>query len=186
MAIIDDKTPFEQRVSEAILQGSVNGKVFEVEGEKYPVTEPTPATLMMVSAEVTKMPRVNASSDNILNETLRTAKDAAVIGRIAAVLILGARRIKEHRLRTVNRKTSGKRRFPAWAEIPFRQRKRVEELEWLSEYLLDNLTVKTLADLISMRLGEMQIGDFFGLTTSLSAVNILKATVEVEETAHGE
>lgn len=77
--------------------------------------------------------------------------------------------------------------FLARITTPFKRKERtVEEIDWLSDYLLDNVTIKTLAELISVRLAEMQIGDFFGLTTSLSAVNIIKATKEVEETVHGE
>lgn len=186
MAKITNQPPFEQRVAEAILQGSLKGKDFEVGDEKYTVTEPTPATLMMVSAEVAKMPQVNANTDNVLHEILRKAKDTEVLGRIAAILIIGAKRIKEHRQKPICL-TPERLNFFKRITTPFRGEGRtVEEIDWLSEYLLENVTIKTLAELISVRLAEMQIGDFFGLTTSLSAVNIIKATKEVEETVHGE
>ena len=186
MSTTTNQPPFEQRVAEAILQGSLKGKVFEVGGEKYTVTEPTPATLMMVSAEVAKMPQVNANTDNVLHEILRTAKDTEVLGKIAAILIIGAKRIKEHRQKTVYLSSERLNFFKRITTSFKRKERTVEEIDWLSEYLLDNVTIKTLAELISVRLAEMQIGDFFGLTTSLSAVNIIKATKEVEETVHGE
>lgn len=186
MATTTNQPPFEQRVAEAILQGSLKGKAFEIGGEKYTVTEPTPATLMMVSAEVTKIPQVNANTDNVLHEILRTAKDTEVLGKIAAILIIGAKRIKEHRQKTVCLSSERLNFFKRITTSFKRKERTVEEIDWLSEYLLDNVTIKTLAELISVRLAEMQIGDFFGLTTSLSAVNIIKATKEVEETVHGE
>lgn len=180
-----DRKTTEQIVAETILQTATTGSTIDVDGQEFTITDPTPATLMMVSAEVSRMPRVNTKADNILFEVLRTAKDTNPIGRIAAILILGAKRIKEgHFIRAQKQSTRWSwrrmRRVREWKTI-WRQ----SELDWLSEKLLDSLTIATLSELITKRLGEMQIGDFFGLTTSLSAINILKATKEVE-TPHGE
>lgn len=86
-----DKT-LEEQVASTILQASTIGKTITINGEEYEITDPTPATLMMVSAEVSNMPKVNRDSENILVEVLRTAKDSVpIIGRIAAILLLEQR-----------------------------------------------------------------------------------------------
>lgn len=176
----------EETVAKTILQANTTGSTIEIDGCKYEVTEPTPATLMLVSAEVSKMPKVSYNSDNVLYETLRTAKDTTpIIGKVAAILILGAKRIRE------NRKISYGRQVRKWSWRHFKHYTAWEtseektELEYLAEYIAESLTIATLSEFIGKRLGEMQVGDFFGLTTSLSAVNILKPTKEVE-TARGE
>lgn len=180
----DQKTT-EQIVAETILQTSTTGSKIDIDGMEYTITDPTPATLMMVSAEVSCMPHVNQQADNILFEVLRMAKDAQPIGRIAAILILGAKRVRE------NYEISWRKKVRKWSWRKFRHitewkvMKTQNELDWLAEQLIDTLTTATLSNLIMKRLGEMQIGDFFGLTTSLSAINILKPTKEVE-TARGE
>lgn len=176
---------FEQRVADTILQGATTRKTFDVEGFSFTITDPTPATLMMISAEISQLPKVNLQAENILQEVLTIAKDTHMLGRIAAILILGAKRIKQHNTIT----TAKRKRVWSWRKFKKVERnyslKTIEEIDWLSNYILDNLTIKTLAAFISARLSEMQIGDFFGLTTSLSAVNTLKATKEVE-TVRGE
>ena len=181
-----DKT-LEEQVASTILQASTIGKTITINGEEYEITDPTPATLMMVSAEVSNMPKVNRDSENILVEVLRTAKDSVpIIGRIAAILLLGAKRISQHREITVE---ETKKRW-SWRKFRFVKETTISSKGWEMDYLAHrittDLTISTISDFISKRLGEMQVGDFFGLTTSLSAVNILKQTKEVEETAHGE
>lgn len=108
----------------------------------------------------------------MLIEVLGKAKDMALIGKIAATLILGAKRIKERRY------VYGKNRW-------FGVAKRTLEIDYLSERILDEVTNETLVNLVSKRLGKMQIGDFFQLTASLSEANLLKRTKEAE-TASGE
>lgn len=175
----------EQIVAATILQTTTTGSVIDIDGQKYTIADPTPATLIMVSAEVSRMPKINAATDNILFEVLRTAKDMQPIGRVAAILILGAKRIKENRLIVLSRqvkKWSWKkfRRVETWEPVCTRK-----EIDWLAERILESLSPQTISNLITKRLAEMQVGDFFGITTSLSAINILKATKEVE-TAPGE
>lgn len=147
----------EENVSKAILEHKSEIIICR---RKYTVTPPTPATLIMASAYCAKLPKMNPYG-NIVTEILLHAKDAEAIGKVVAVLILGAKRINQNRkIRTGI----------------FRKR---NEFEWLSQYLMENMTIKDVAKVIAQRLTEMQIGDFFGLTTSLSAVNITKATKEV-------
>lgn len=159
MGLTKSNLMIEQKVSDTILQ---QGEEIVVCGKRYVVTPPTPATLIMVSAEVAKLPQIKGN--DMLGETLRAAKDCEPIGRIAAILILGAKRIRQ------------KKAWWQWGE---------NETDKLSRSILEEMTTRQVADLIASLLGKMQIGDFFVLTTSLLGVNLTKNTREVEATASG-
>lgn len=156
----------ESKVANCILE--ISSESIKIAGEEYLIPTPTPATLILVSELVAQMPVVSNNTDNVVNEVLGKAKDLSVLGKIAATLILGAKRIKERRHRRVPRSL-----------------RRISELEYLSEIILHEVSNTDLLKLISSCLNNLQIGDFFVLTTSLSAANMLKRTKEVE-TASGE
>lgn len=175
----------EKKVADAILE-KVTDKI-TIEGNDYPIAPPTTGTLILISELVSTMPIVNKDAKNALYEVLSTAKDLSVIGKIAATLILGAKRIKEQRKVCKTTTTQYKR----WSWRKFRRvtdattkAEEVLEVDYLAEKLLDEVTTQTLNNIIVKRLGESQFGDFFVLTTSLSEVNLLKRTKEVE-TAYG-
>lgn len=153
----------ERSVADAIL---AKEKEVTICGRKYKVAPPTPATLIMASAYVAELPTMSMS-ENILAEVLTKAKDAQAIGKVLATLIMGAKLINQHR------------------KIRRGLFRKQDEFEWLSNYLLENYTIKEITNMLTQRLAQMEIGDFFGLTTSLSAVSITKRTKEVE-TASGE
>ena len=168
---MEQKT-LEQQVCDTILQRKTTS--LEIEGRTYEIPAPTPATIMMVSAEVHKMPRIQQNPKSILNEALRTAKDCEALGRIAAILVLGAKRINEN-----HKVVRSERRKWNWRKFRF-------TTEQETESIMEELKPSTLNETITQRLMEMQVGDFFGLTTSLSAINTLEATKEVEQTAPGQ
>lgn len=152
----------EKLVADAILERE---KQVTICGRTFDVTPATPATLILVSELASTLPEFD--TENIIASVIVNAKDAKALGKIAATLILGAKRIKENKhVRTglFSRKT---------------------EMDWLSDALLENVTTQELAQIVTARLTDMQVGDFFGLTTSLSAANLIKQTKEVE-TASGE
>lgn len=177
----------EKKVTDTILQRSSEN--LEVEGNVYPIAPPTVATIILISELIAEMPEVDINADNILWEVLNKAKNCKAIGKIAATLILGAKRTLEHRTITVDkvvpcRKFSW-RKF-RWVTNHYRKEQvEVEELEHLSTLILENCSSKVLREVITKRLNDIGIGDFFGLTTSLSEANLLKRTKEVE-TAFGE
>ena len=176
----------EQQVADTILQNPTDEITI---GERaYPIGQPTPATLILVSGLVSQLPDMDANSDNVLAEVLVKAKDCRIIGKILAALILGAKRIKENRKIQVTAEYTEKR----WSWKKFRtetiRHKEVSyegEYQYLSKQVLDECTTEQLRELITRRLLEMQVADFFALTTSLSAINLLKRTKEVE-TAFGD
>lgn len=156
-----EKESIEGRAAATLLQRTDE---IQVAGCTFEVCQPTPATLIMVSGLVGEMPHINTNPENVVYEVLRSAKDCLILGKIAAVLVLGAKRVKQRR-----RKKSGLFGL-----------KTALEVDWLADALLHEYTTKQLAELITGRLGEMQIGDFFGITASLFAVNLLKSTKEAE------
>lgn len=171
----------EQKVADTILERSTD--TITIEGKEYHIAPPTPGTLIMISGMVSTMPVVRKDADNVMYEVLSTAKDLSVIGKIAATLILGAKRIKENRIVLTEHVESTKK----WSWRKFRyvveQHKTATsqyEVDYLAEKILDEVTPQTLLRIVAKRLGELQIADFFELTTSLSAANLIKRTKEVE------
>ena len=177
----------EKIVTDTILQRASD--VIVIDGNEYPITPPTPATLILISELVSTLPAMNREADNILLEVLSTAKDLSVIGKIAATLILGAKRIKEHRYITIEHTAETKRW--SWSKFRFVVERatttgKALEVDYLAERILNEVTNETLVKIVSKRLGMMQIGDFFELTTFLSETNLLKRTREVVATASGD
>ncbi len=174
-----NKKNIEQQVAEAILQKATTS--IDIDGHTFEVAPPTPATLILVSAITSEMPAIDKKTDNILFETLRTAKDAEAIGKIAATLIIGAKRIREDR----RIKVATKRKW-SWRRLRFEtEDETMTELEYVTRAVLEEISPAQLSQVISQRFLDMQVADFFGLTTSLSEINITKRTREVEETASG-
>ena len=68
----------EQQVADTILQQPTDE--ITIGGRTYPIGQPTPATLIMVSGLVSQLPEMDPKSDNILVEVLAKAKDCRIIG----------------------------------------------------------------------------------------------------------
>lgn len=179
----------EKKVADAILENATDS--ITIGGVDYPIAPPTTATLILVSSLVSTMPVVDKGAANPLYEVLATAKDMAVVGKIAATLILGAKRVKERRKAVKTEAGAGtvaRRRWHwPWRTAGGTEAKPVEvlEVDALAERLLDEVPTQRLCDIVVKRLGQSQFGDFFVLTTSLSEVNLLRRTREVE-TASGD
>lgn len=158
----------ESKVSETILQ---KPEIVKIGDETFEVAPPSTATMILLSEAISKLPQIKLDEDRILTEVLAIAKDCDALGEIGAILILGAKRINE--------KVTKKQFFGL-------KRKEVSEFERLKEKILSELEPKALNEMIAKILKGMQIGDFFGLTTSLLEVNLLRQKREVETTAFGQ
>jgi hypothetical protein len=174
----------ESRVAKAVLQ---KGEEVTVGNEVFEVAPPSTATLILVSEETAKLPSIELDSTNITTEALVIAKDCRVLGDIVAILILGAKNLVERRKDIV---ATEKRHF-------FGLIKRVHKEETevvinhkadLAQKLLENLSPRELHNLTARLLKALQIADFFGFTTSLIEVNLIRKTREVvnETTAFGQ
>lgn len=149
----------EEKVKTTILQDTMT---VVIGGKEYKVPPPTPATLIMVSAEAAKLPKISNSND-VFNETMRCAKDCAPLGNIVAIVVLGAKRVRQNK---------------RWWQ-------RRSEYETLANNILEEMTIKEIGQLWAQLLSGLQIGDFFAITTSLQGINLTSPTREVETTAFG-
>lgn len=129
----------------------------------YMAPPPTVATIILVAELIAELPEHEpAAEENILFTTLALAKDARPLGTIAAVLVLGFKRY------TKAQQAQG---LPAL--ILRKDRK-------LADYILTNSRPAQLSELITKIMRQMEISDFFALTTSLGDINLLRRTKEKE------
>lgn len=151
----------EQKVERTILQEPID---LEVAGLKFDVPPITFATMIMFSSVVSeiKIPNYDLGEDNenLWKVAIKEAGKAEVIADALAVLILGAKRIKREE----------------WWEryIP----NRMTRIKLRNRLLEECGPTETLLALMQL-IPEMHLGDFFGLTTSLAEINILKPKEEV-------
>lgn len=167
----------EQRVGRAILQQPRSVTIGE---RTYNVAPPTTATLILASEAISLLPQTKLDEGRIVEETLRIAKDCRGIGDVVAILILGAKGLTEE----VSREKS--------SLFGLRHKKTTEVRDHkaeLSAYLLESLSPAELNLLLFDLVKDFQIGDFFGTTTFLLGINILRPTkrgVESETTVSGQ
>lgn len=171
----EQQQTIEQRVGATLLQ---QPRQISIAGKTYSVAPPTIATLILASEAISLLPQEYLDEEHIVEETLRIAKDCRVLGDILAILILGAKGLTEERT-TEERTFFGLRRR--------RTVRKIDRKRELADELLETLAPRDLSRLISELLRDLQLGDFFGATTSLLEVNLIRATREVgtETTAHG-
>lgn len=172
----------ETKVAETILQ---QAEEITVGDKVYKTAPPSAATLILASEAVARMPSIQLDTERIVDEVLSIGKDCRPIGEIVAILILGAKGLTESRT-TV--RTIEKRRL--WGLIKHTAQVEVEEVidhkAILATSLLEDITPRELHSLAARLLQRSQIADFFGLTTFLTEINLLRQTKEVETTAYGQ
>lgn len=164
----------ETDVAEAVLEKPEQVTI----GDKtYDVAPPSLATLIMVSEIISTFPKVESEqTETQFNVALRTAKDFFRIGELLAVLILGAKEI--------NKPTSKepKKSLNLFGRKKEKQESTKTELERLSQDILENVSPSRAMELLIRLLYQrMEVTHFFGITTSLSGVNLLTPTKEVEK-----
>lgn len=163
----------ESKVAAAILEKPI--ATIELEGVKYNIAPPSISTLILVSEIVSSLPQVdNVPNDKIVYSALHHAKDFKQLGDIVAVLILGAKGLTD----TVTRKVV-KKRFFGLIKSETEETVTIDRKAELAKIVLDNIRPSVMLNIIVRRLNDLEIGDFFGITTSLSETNLLKPTKEV-------
>lgn len=170
----------ESAVAAAILQQPIE---VNVGGEVYNVAPPSVATLILASEAAARMPHMKLDDNRIIEETLASARYCRPIGEFAAILILGAKGLKG----TKEIEERSPRRILG---IRFGHRTVTRRVEYdakqeLAERLMEDLTPKELYQLIARMLQKMQVGDFFGVTTFLTEINLIRPTKVEETTASG-
>lgn len=164
----------EAKVAQTVLQEptqvTVGDRIFDV-------APPTLKTLILASAAISQLPQEQLDHDHIVQETLYIAKNCAVLGDVAAILILGAKGLKE---------TATRPRKGLLGLLGFKHKVVIDRQTELANYLLENLSAKSLRDVIMSLVQKLQLGDFFGLTTFLIDLNLLRPTKVEETTAFGQ
>ena len=168
------KKTIEQKVGDAVLQ---RPKEININGRHFTVAPPSVSTLILASEAISLLPQVQLDKAKIVEEVLFVAKDCRILGDIAAILILGAKGLKE----TVT--TKRKYFFGLFARSITETVDRKAEL---SKWLLEELDTAQLNKLIFELLKDFNLGDFFGTTTFLIEINLLRPTKVVETTASGQ
>jgi hypothetical protein len=166
----------EQRVGDAVLQ---TPKEITVSGRTFTVAPPSTATLLLVSEGISLLPQVQLDNTKVIEEVLYIAKDCRVLGEIVATLILGSKGIID----TVSVKE--KRFFGLFIRTV---KKTIDRRAGLAKWLLEELAPAELHNLFIDLIKDFQLGDFFGLTTFLIEINLLRPTKVVtnETTASGQ
>lgn len=162
-----EQATIESRVAAAILERPTGA--IEIDGQEYKVAPPTLATLILVSEIVSTLPIVE-NTDNMNMRTysvLHHARNYKALGDIAAVLILGAKAIREDEQKTAKPRH--------WYSIR-RKKRAASRRETLAKAILENVSPSKLFELIIKRLKDNEVGFFFLITTSLSEANLLKPT----------
>ena len=156
----------EQRVASAILEKK--DTTLDINGKTYEIGDPSVATLILISEIISTLPHVQKTEgDKILASVLQHAKDFRPLGDIVAILILGAKGLTKT-------ETIETKHF--FGLITTKQQRTINLQAQLAQDILENVRPSVLSQIIIKRLLSLEVGDFFGITTSLSEANILKPT----------
>lgn len=153
-------------------------------GEKsYFVAPPSTATIIMLSEAVSRLPHIALDPEKVVDECLAVGKDCRVLGEIAAILILGAKNCVTERKRVL---VKGKRYLFGLIDTRVYEVTLSDPKKELAEEILEECSPRQLFNVISHILGQLELSDFFGLTTFLTEINLLRQTkVEKRTTASG-
>ena len=171
----------ETKVARTILQ---QPEEMNIGGKTYKIAPPSVATLILASEVVSHLPQVHLDEEKVIEETLSIAKDCRKLGDLLAILILGAKHINDK----VERQETQKKRH-LWGLFHTTRITTITETarDALSRELLENATPRDLNNAVAKIIQMMQVGDFFGLTTFLTEINLMRPTkVETEPTASGQ
>ena len=176
----------ETKVAKTILQQPEEVTVGDV---VYQVAPPSTATLILVSEAAGRMPQTKLDPERIVDEVLSIAKDCRPLGEFAAILILGAKSLTETRkvVKTVEKTVCKPYLFSLFKRTrviteTIQEEVVIDRKAELSKALLEDLTPRELHNLVARLLSQMQVADFFGLTTFLIETNLLRQTRKVGET----
>lgn len=143
-------------------------------GVEYVVAPPTLATLILISEEVSYLPEVEFNEATALTDALREARNYRALADIAAILILGAKRLVVEEERVT--------RF-MW--LFKRRRKVVVDMKARVAEALMNVEISELSSAVATMLAMMQTDHFFALATFLTGINLTKPTKVAKTTASG-
>lgn len=128
----------------------------EFDGKKVRMKRPTLRTLIAVSAEICKLPEFAPTSGKEITSALAYAKESKPLAKIIAMLMCG-----------VKKDVCFWHKFSLWRT---------------QSKVMDNYTPKELNVLLGRLFAEMNLTDFFLITTSLSEIVLTMPTRGVVKT----
>lgn len=164
------KESIETKTADAILQKPFS---LQIGQRSYEVAPPSVATIIELSEAVSRLPHTTLRTDRIVEECLSVAKECRPLGEIAAILILGAKGCYP---KTETVLKSGRRYL--WGLIDTRKYEKVTTypMRDLAKEILEDCTPSQLLGAIQHILGKLELSDFFGITTFLSEINLIRPT----------
>lgn len=158
--------PLESRAAATLLQTPFEITLAE---RVFKVAPPTVATLMLLSAEVATLPKLETPAgeeeqggEKMLQQVIADAEGCGAAGRAVAVMLLGAR---------------GYAGRPWW--------RRESDGKRLARWLLNNVSPRELFNAFAQLIQHMQVADFFAFTAFLREANMLRGRAEQTTTARG-
>ena len=136
-------------------------KTITIGGKEYILPKPTVATIIMASEIISQLPYIFFEDDSIVQHVFANAKSMKPIGRLLAVLLMGAQAVT---------KAECKSRF----SLKFWKNK--SDVDKLADELLGNITTREFAAVVAELISNLDIAFFFGTITSLTRVNVLSPT----------
>lgn len=168
------KQTVESRTADAILQ---KPQQITICNETYQAAPPSIATLILVSEAVADLPNIKLDAENIVTESLCIAKDCRALGDIIAILILGATNLCA--TKTIKTKH-------LFGLITKHKDITIDNKAALAENILEELSPREISDMFTKLMSGMELAFFFGFTTSLTEINLLRQTRNVKTTASGQ
>ena len=156
------ESTIERKAAKTILQEPIKVVVGR---HRFLVPPPTIGTLIAASAALSELPKVDVENENPIAASFRIARDCKPIGEAIAVLLVGAR--------------GSMRKGLAYLWWKHKLRKK-------ALFILENLSNSELSELVTRLFTMQEVTHFFGLTTFLIGINMLKPTREVRTTASGQ
>lgn len=157
------KKTLEQKVADTILQHKVRVKLA---GKEYIVAPPTMATLIEMSAHISKLPKFDDKSTIL--EMLGNCDKLEPIADVVATMIVGAKRKENARNH--------------WWEL-WKPKDLFAEVR---ECVKNECTPQEINRTLEILLDTMQLKSFFVISVSLVGLNVTRATTETETTAFGQ
>lgn len=161
----------ETATADAILE---RVKAITIGGVEYIVAPPTLATLILVSEEVSYLPKIEFDHENPLNDALRVGRYYRGLADIAAILILGAQRLE----------VVEEQRYMKWGFIPRTRKVKIDMKARVANAMM-NVEMSELSTAVATMLQMLQVEHFFALATFLTNINLTKPTKVATTTASG-
>ncbi|MGL5913356.1 MAG: hypothetical protein ACRCZB_04260 [Bacteroidales bacterium] len=154
----------EEKTARSILQ---TPKEIHIGDAIYQVAPPSVATLILASEAISRLPNIQLNSENPIAESLYIAKDCAILGDVMAILILGAKGLTTE---TTMQKSK------LFGLIKEEEIVTVDNKALLAKKILEDISPRELSKLLDNVLSGMEVGFFFGISTSLIEINLLRTT----------